>query len=103
MDVDQETIRLGYLGGKMSTRRISSAQAETIFRELSSGVLQTVQISPGTGLHNAEIWIEINGVPKAGFLADNPPQVLEDLLQAVGKLFAAEFGSRFDYVAEHFP
>jgi len=103
MDVDKEIIRFGSLGGRMVSRRISPSQAEPIFRGIFAGVLDDVQISPGIGLHDAEIWIEVDGVSKAGFLADNPPQTQVDLLRAVKELFAEEFGSRFDYMARHLP
>jgi len=103
MDIDEEMIRLGEFGGRMFKKRISIDRSEPILREIARGVLDDLQTSPGIGRHDREIWIEVNGDSKVGFLADDPPQVLEDLLRAARELFAAEFGSRFDYVARHLP
>jgi len=103
MDVDKDVIQFGYLGGRIAARKIPLSQAEPILRGVSEGLLDDVQISPGVGLHDAEIWIEVNGVSKAGFLADSPPQTLVDLLRAAKKLFAEEFGRRFDDMARHLP
>jgi len=103
MDIDEEMIRFGEFGGRMFRERISLDRSEPILREINRGVLDGLQTAPGIGRHDREIWIEINGDSKVGFSADDPPQVLEDLLRAVRVLFAEEFGGRFDYVVRHLP
>ena len=103
MDIDEDVIRFGEFGGRVFKERISLDKSRPILREIARGVLNGLQTSPGIGRHDREIWIEVNGDSKVGFLADSPPQALEGLLRAVRELFAEEFGSRFDYVARYLP
>ena len=83
MDVYEKRIRFGELGGKMFTERVSISRLEPIRREIIRGVLDGLQTSLGVGRHERELWIEVMGHPKVGFLAEDSPEVLESLLRAV--------------------